>query len=129
VTVEEIRDQTPFDLVLPERVGTTPRPTDDELAVLRALGVTPWQTRLVVISQALVLAVVGLVFGVPLGLAAGRTAWRVVAGYVPLDYVPPTAVWALVLVIPVTLLVVNLEAAWPARRAARTPVAATLRAE
>ncbi len=37
VTVEEVRDQTPFDLVLPERVGTTPRPTDDELAVLRAL--------------------------------------------------------------------------------------------
>jgi glutaconate CoA-transferase, subunit B len=37
VTVEEVRDQTPFDLVLPERVGTTARPTDDELAVLRAL--------------------------------------------------------------------------------------------
>ena len=37
VTVEQVRDQTPFDLVLPERVGTTPRPRDDELAVLRAL--------------------------------------------------------------------------------------------
>src|SRR5580765_4735811 len=37
VTVEEVRDQTPFDLVLAERVGTTPRPTDDELTELRAL--------------------------------------------------------------------------------------------
>jgi hypothetical protein len=110
-------------------LATAVRRRAHELAVLRALGVTPWQCRLVVISQALVLAAVGLVFGVPLGLAAGRTAWRVVAGYVPLDYVPPTAIWALVLVGPVTLLVVNLEAAWPARRAARTPVATILRAE
>jgi glutaconate CoA-transferase subunit B len=37
VTVEEIRDQTPFDLLVPPRVGTTPRPTDAELDILRAL--------------------------------------------------------------------------------------------
>ena len=50
-----------------------------ELAVLRALGMTRRQARAVVATQASVLAVIGLVFGVPLGLALGRTVWRVVA--------------------------------------------------
>ncbi len=43
-----------------------------ELAVLRALGLTPRQTRLTVTAQSVVIALTGLVAGLPLGVAAGR---------------------------------------------------------
>jgi len=36
-TVEQIRDLTPIDVLVPEHVAVTPAPADDELAVLRAL--------------------------------------------------------------------------------------------
>jgi ABC-type lipoprotein release transport system permease subunit len=90
-----------------------------ELAVLRTLGLTGRQTRLVVVTQASVLAVIGLALGIPLGLAVGRALWRVVANFTPLAYYPPLGVWALALIVPVTLLAANLLAVWPARRAAR----------
>jgi ABC-type antimicrobial peptide transport system permease subunit len=54
-----------------------------ELAVLRALGMTRLQTRMVIATQASVLAMIGLVFGIPLGLALGRDIWRVVAASRP----------------------------------------------
>jgi hypothetical protein len=100
-----------------------------ELAVLRALGMTRRQARLVVVTQASVLAVIGLVFGVPLGLALGRAVWRAVATSTPLDYHPPLALWALLLIGPLALLAANLLAAWPARRAARLRPGQILRAE
>jgi FtsX-like permease family len=86
-----------------------------ELAVLRTLGLTGRQTRLVVVTQASVLAVIGLALGIPLGLAVGRELWRVVANFTPLAYYPPFAVWTLALIVPVTLLAANLLAVWPAR--------------
>ena len=85
-----------------------------ELAVLRTLGLTSRQSRLVVVTQASVLAVIGLALGIPLGLAVGRAVWRIVADFTPLAYHSPLAVLPLVLIAPVTLL-----AAWPAHRAAR----------
>jgi ABC-type antimicrobial peptide transport system permease subunit len=87
------------------------------------------QSRVVVVTQASVLALVGLLVGVPLGLALGRTVWRYVADTTPLFYVPPVAVLALVLVVPVALLAANLLAAWPSHRAASMPVGPALRAE
>jgi predicted lysophospholipase L1 biosynthesis ABC-type transport system permease subunit len=100
-----------------------------ELAVLRALGLTRRQSRLVVITQASVLAVIGLVFGVPLGVALGRSIWRGVAGFTPLAYRPPLAVWALLLIGPAALLAANLLAAWPSERAARLRAGHILRSE
>ena len=73
--------------------------------------------RAIVLIQAGVLAVVGLVFGVPLGLALGRTLWRSVADTTPIEYIPPLAVWALVLVAAAALLAAALLAAWPSQRA------------
>jgi glutaconate CoA-transferase subunit B len=35
VTIEEVRDNTGFDLALPDRIATTPPPDDEELFVLR----------------------------------------------------------------------------------------------
>ncbi|TKK75776.1 FtsX-like permease family protein, partial [Herbidospora galbida] len=73
-----------------------------DLAVLRALGMTPGQTRGVVVVQGLATAVIGLVAGVPLGLALGRVLWRVAAGIMPLQYVPPSAplVWLAPVALP-----------------------------
>jgi hypothetical protein len=110
-------------------LATAVRRRSHDLAVLRALGMTQWQCRWVVVTQATVLAVVGLLFGIPLGLAIGRSVWRVVANYTPIDYVTPTALWALALAAPAALLVANALAAWPGRRAARLRVAHILRAE
>jgi hypothetical protein len=100
-----------------------------DVAVLRALGMTRGQARGVVVTQASLLAAVGLLFGVPLGVALGRTVWRAVADYTPLQYAPPLALLALLLVAPCALLVANLLAAWPGRQAARLRIGHVLRAE
>jgi len=110
-------------------LATAVRRRSHDLAVLRTLGMTRIQCRLTVITQATVLAFVGLLFGVPAGLALGRTVWRVVADYTPLQYVAPLAVTAMLLIWPAVLLVANLLAAWPGRRAARLRISTVLRAE
>jgi len=110
-------------------LATAVRRRSHDIAVLRALGMTPWQCRWVVVTQATVLAVIGLLFGVPLGLAIGRTVWRAVAHSTPLQYVPPLALWAMLLVAPAALLIANLLAAWPGHRAARLRIAHILRTE
>jgi hypothetical protein len=100
-----------------------------EIAVLRVLGLTGLQSRMVVVTQASVLAVIGLAAGIPLGLAVGRAVWRVVADFTPLAYHPPLAGLALALIVPVTLLAANLLALWPGRRAARLRPGQILRDE
>jgi ABC-type lipoprotein release transport system permease subunit len=110
-------------------LATAVRRRSHDLAVLRALGLTQWQCRWVVITQATVLALVGLIFGVPLGLAVGRSVWRLVADYTPVQYVPPIAVWALLVIAPAALVIANILAAWPGQRAARLRIAHILRTE
>jgi hypothetical protein len=100
-----------------------------DLAVLQALGLTRRQTRLAVATQATVLGLAGLLFGIPLGLVLGRFVWRDVAGLTPLAYHPPLAVWALVLIGPAAVLVVNVVAVWPQWRAIRTRAGQVLRTE
>ena len=100
-----------------------------ELAVLRALGLTRRQSRLVVVTQASLLAAIGIVFGIPLGLALGRVLWHAAADMTPFAYEPPIALVALLLIAPVALLAANLLAAWPARRAARLHAGQILRTE
>ena len=110
-------------------LATAVRRRRHELAVLRALGMTRMQSRLVVFTQASVLAAIGLALGIPLGVAFGRIIWRLVAQSTPLAYHPPLAVWALALIGPLALLAANLLAAWPGQRAARLRSAQVLRAE
>ena len=100
-----------------------------DLAILRALGMTRRQARGVVLTQATVLAVIGLLFGIPLGLAIGRTLWRVMAATTPLHYVMPVAFWTLVLAAPVTVILAILLAVAPGLAAARMRVGQVLRAE
>ncbi len=110
-------------------LATAVRRRGHELAVLRALGLTRTQSRLVVTTQASLLAAIGLAFGVPLGVVLGRVTWRLVAQATPLAYHPPVAVIAVALIGPAALLTANLLAAWPGHRAARLRVAQILRAE
>lgn len=110
-------------------LATAVRRRRHDVAVLRALGMTRWQSRGVVATQASLLAGIGLALGIPLGLALGRTLWRVVADSTPLFYVPPVAFWALVLIVPLALLTANLLAAPPGQRAARLRIGHVLRTE
>jgi hypothetical protein len=110
-------------------LSTAVRRRRRELAVLRTLGLTSRQARLVIVTQATLLALVGLAAGIPLGLAVGRAVWRVVADLTPLAYQPPFSPWALALIAPAALLCVNLLALWPGRRAARLRPGQVLRAE
>ena len=110
-------------------LSTAVRRRSRDLAVLRALGMTRREARRVVIVQATVLALIGLAFGVPLGLALGRSVWRAVAAYTPLEYVPPSPVGALLMVGPAAVIAAIALAVWPAQRAARLQIAAVLRAE
>jgi hypothetical protein len=139
--VTELRQVRPFPMVLGGflallalgavgyAVASGVRHRRSDLAVLRALGLTPRQTRAVVAVQATVMAMIGVVVGLPLGIALGRSAWRAVAGYTPLEYVPPLPVLEVLLVAVSAVLAANLLAAWPAHRAVRTRVATVLRTE
>jgi FtsX-like permease family len=100
-----------------------------DLALLKTLGFTRGQLAGAVAWQSTVVAVVGLVIGVPLGIAAGRWLWILFArglSAVP-DPVVPVASIALAAV--AALVLANLVAAVPGRQAARTPAALLLRAE
>jgi hypothetical protein len=100
-----------------------------DLAVVRALGMTGGQAGATVAVQALTFVAVGLLYGVPIGLIAGRALWRAVAETLPLQFVAPTSVSAALWVAGVSLGLTALLAVLPARRAARIPLAAVLRAE
>jgi len=84
-----------------------------DFAVLRSVGVNRGGTRVVLNAQGSTIGLVGLVLGIPLGVAVGRSTWRWITEQVPLEFVPPFAVIAVVVVVPATLILVNLFALWP----------------
>lgn len=108
---------------------TAVRRRRNELAVLRAIGFRPAQNAMTIVWQATTVAVIGLLVGLPLGIAAGRVSWRWVADSTPLLYVAPIAGLAIALSVPGTLAVANALAALPARRAARLRAVDVLRTE
>jgi hypothetical protein len=100
-----------------------------DLAILKVLGLLRRQLLLVVCWEAIALAAAALFVGVPLGLLAGRWAWVLFAdsaGVAPDASVPVALV---LLIIPVTLALAALIAAWPGRAAARVRAGVVLRAE
>jgi len=100
-----------------------------DLAVLKTLGFDRRQVRMTVGWQATTVAVIGLLVGIPLGLALGRVVWHLVADELGVAGTPTWPVLAIVLLVPAALLAVNLVAALPARRAASTRPAVVLRSE
>jgi predicted lysophospholipase L1 biosynthesis ABC-type transport system permease subunit len=100
-----------------------------ELAVLKTLGFSRRQIRATVAWQASTVAAVGLVVGVPLGLLVGTYVWRQVAEELGVASDPKWPVAGIVVLAVGAFLAVNLIAAFPARRAARTRPAVVLRSE
>jgi hypothetical protein len=100
-----------------------------DFALLKTLGFTRRQLASAVAWQSTVITCVGLLIGIPLGIAAGRWLWLLFArelSAVP-DPVIPAASIALAAL--AALLLANVVAALPGRKAALTPPAAILRAE
>ena len=108
---------------------TTVRRRRHDLAIMRSFGFTARQSRVAITWQATLLAIAGVIVGVPLGLIAGRTIWRWLADDYPVVYVPPIELVAILLVIPAALLVVNALAVAPGRAAAKIRPAEALRVE
>lgn len=100
-----------------------------DLALLRTLGFTRPQTSVTVAAQATTLAIVAMVFGIPLGAAAGRWAWTATADGLGVVAEPVVPLLPLAGVVPLTIVVANLVAAAPARLASRTGAAVVLRSE
>jgi hypothetical protein len=100
-----------------------------DLAVLKTLGFTRRQLAVTVAWQASVAAIVGIVFGVPLGVGLGRWLWDLFARDIYAVARPSVPVLEVVLVALATLVLANLVAAFPGRMAARTATGLVLRAE
>jgi ABC-type antimicrobial peptide transport system permease subunit len=100
-----------------------------ELGLLKALGMTRGQVRVIITWQVTLTLLTAAAAGIPLGIAAGRWAWHSFAG--SLGVVPVTVVPVLLLAAGSAALIGagNLLALAPATLAARTPPGTTLRAE
>lgn len=116
-------------LSLAVTVLTAVRRRRRELALLKTLGMTRRQLRAVVAGQTTLTLLIAVALGLPLGIAAGRLAWRAFAG--SLGIAPVTEVPGLLLAAGAVVLILagNLLASGPAAVAARTDPAVALRAE
>jgi ABC-type lipoprotein release transport system permease subunit len=98
-----------------------------QFALLKVLGFVRRQVRSAICWQSTTIAVIGVVFGVPLGLVIGKTVWRDFAaslGAVPLAVVPALSVVLLATAIIVGAILLALV---PANLAARILPAEALR--
>jgi len=100
-----------------------------DFALLKTLGFTRGQLAAAVAWQSTVVVTIGLVIGVPLGIAAGRWLWLLFAhqlSAVPDPVVPAASIGLAALA---ALVLANLVATVPGQAAARTRAALTLRSE
>jgi hypothetical protein len=100
-----------------------------ETGLLKVLGFVRHQIAAVICWQATTVALIGIVVGVPLGIAAGRVVWQVFAtnfGVVPVSVAQPLVLAALAAGV---LAAANVLAAIPALLAARSHPSKLLRAE
>lgn len=108
-------------------VSVSVRERRREFAVLRSLGFVRRELIATVRWQAITTAFLGVLIGLPLGIVAGRVAWRGFAsgiGVVPAAEIP--VVWVTALAAAVVALTL-LAAVVPGRLAARTSPAVALR--
>jgi len=97
-----------------------------EMGLLKALGLVNGQVGAAVCWQATTVALMGIVVGIPLGVAVGQLVWRAFAtnlGAVPVVTVP---VWLIAALGAGVLVVANLLAIAPALAAARSKTAGQL---
>jgi len=99
-----------------------------DLAILQALGFRRGQVAATIAWQALTLAGLALIIGVPIGILAGRLGWAAFAyrlGVVSEPVISPLSI----VVVPVTLAVACLVSLGPGLMARRVRPAAVLKAE
>jgi hypothetical protein len=97
-----------------------------EIGLLKVLGFVNRQVAATVAWQATTLALIGLAFGVPLGVVAGKATWNVFAnnlGAVPISVVPTRLIVSLAIGV---LVVANFLAIGPALVATRSKTALLL---
>lgn len=100
-----------------------------DLAILKTLGFTRSQVRTAVAWQATTLVALGIVVGLPLGIAGGRWAWVLAADKQGVVSEPALPLFSLLLGIGAAVLLANLIAALPARHGANVSPALALRTE
>jgi hypothetical protein len=100
-----------------------------DLAILKTLGFVRAQVSATVAWQATTIAAVALLAGIPLGIAFGRWAWRVVAAQLGVVSGPVLPLLAVLAIVVGTVLAANLIAAAPGWAAGRTRPAIVFRSE
>ncbi len=98
-----------------------------EIGLLKVLGFVNRQIAAAVAWQAMTLALIGIIIGVPLGVVVGRAIWTAFAnnlGAVPVSVVP---IWLVGLLVGGVVVVANLLAIGPALVATRSKPARLLR--
>ena len=100
-----------------------------DLALLKTFGFTHRQLAAAVAWQASVVAVIGILVGVPVGIVVGRWLWILFADAIDAVPYPSVSVVDVLLVALGTLVLAVVAALVPSRMAARTPTALVLRAE
>jgi hypothetical protein len=110
-------------------LGASVRRRRRDLALLKTFGFTQNQLAAAVAWQASVAAFVGIVVGVPVGIALGRWLWDLFARDIYAVPLPTVPVGEVALVVVGTFILANLVAVIPGQMAARTPTALVLRAE
>jgi predicted lysophospholipase L1 biosynthesis ABC-type transport system permease subunit len=100
-----------------------------DLAILKTLGFLRGQLAATIAWQATTSAVFALALGIPLGVAAGRWAWRLTTSQLGLGSVQVVPLPAILAAAAGTVLAANLLAAIPGRVASRLHPATALRSE
>jgi hypothetical protein len=100
-----------------------------DLALLKTLGFTERQLAATVAWHATTAVAIGVVLGVPLGIAVGRWLWDLFAQEINAVPSPTVPVLQIVVIALGALVLANIVAAIPGRLAARTPTALVLHAE
>ncbi len=100
-----------------------------DYALLQSIGFTSGQLTASVAWQATATVGVGLVVGVPAGIALGRVLWSGFAARLDVVSRPTVPIALVAVVVVVALVVANLAASIPARTASRVRPAIALRTE
>jgi hypothetical protein len=100
-----------------------------DLAVLKTLGFSKGQLAATIAWQSTIVAVIGTIVGVPVGIALGRWLWDLFASDIHAVPDPSVPVILITVIAVGALLLANVVAAAPGRYAARTSTALLLRSE
>ena len=100
-----------------------------EFAIVRALGFLRRQVAWSVVCQAVAVALIGLVAGVPLGIVIGRSTWLAAVDQIGMIDTPTISLLLLISILGISIIGAAVVSAAPGIVASRRPPAADLREE